>query len=154
MRTDIAQWNPNLLIRRLENKGRDLRDLRRAGRLRRATSCWIGTFFLFDFRRFIGTPPLPTLHTRLAPQVKPFWALAGRHSAPRARMLTRFTASFLRCRRDGAVAGHLLSDMTKMKMEDGGIQGSAKRWALGCVNSAFWLPLAAGGEFTQPRATF
>ena len=31
---------------------------------------------------------------------------------------------------------------------------SAKRWALGCVNFAFWLPLAAGGEFTQPRATF
>ena len=33
------------------------------------------------------------------------------------------------------------------------LQGSAKRWALGCVNSASWLPLAAGwGEFTQPRA--
>ena len=24
--------------------------------------------------------------------------------------------------------------------------------ALGCVNPASWLPLAAGGEFTQPRA--
>ena len=32
------------------------------------------------------------------------------------------------------------------------MQGSAKRWALGRVNPAPWLPLAAGGEFTQPRA--
>ena len=32
------------------------------------------------------------------------------------------------------------------------VQGSAKRWALGCVNPDSWLPLAAGGEFTQPRA--
>ena len=31
-------------------------------------------------------------------------------------------------------------------------QGSAKRWALGCVNPASSLPLSAGGEFTQPRA--
>ena len=28
----------------------------------------------------------------------------------------------------------------------------AKWWALGCVNPAFWLSLAAGGEFTQPGA--
>ena len=27
----------------------------------------------------------------------------------------------------------------------------AIRWALGCVNPASWLPLAAGREFTQPR---
>ena len=32
------------------------------------------------------------------------------------------------------------------------IQGSAIRWALGCVNPASWLPLAAEGEFTHPRA--
>ena len=32
------------------------------------------------------------------------------------------------------------------------VQGSAKRWALGCVNLASWLPLAAGGEFPKPRA--
>ena len=32
------------------------------------------------------------------------------------------------------------------------VQGSAKRWFLGCVNPAFWLPLAEGGEFMQPRA--
>ena len=32
------------------------------------------------------------------------------------------------------------------------VQGWAKEWALGCVNPASWLPLAAGGEFTQPRA--
>ena len=31
------------------------------------------------------------------------------------------------------------------------IQGSAKRWTLSCVNPAFWLLLAARGEFTQPR---
>ena len=31
------------------------------------------------------------------------------------------------------------------------IQGSAKWWALGCVNPACWFHLAAGGEFTQPR---
>ena len=29
------------------------------------------------------------------------------------------------------------------------IQGLAKEWAIGCVNFASWLPLAAGGEFTQ-----
>ena len=27
-----------------------------------------------------------------------------------------------------------------------------KRWSLGCVNPASWLPLAAVGDFTQPRA--
>ena len=32
------------------------------------------------------------------------------------------------------------------------VQGWAKGWALGCVNPASWLPLAARGEFTQPRA--
>ena len=32
------------------------------------------------------------------------------------------------------------------------IQGLAKRWVLGCVITASWLPLAAGGEFTQPRS--
>ena len=32
------------------------------------------------------------------------------------------------------------------------VQGWAKEWALGCVNPASRLPLAAGGEFTQPRA--
>ena len=34
------------------------------------------------------------------------------------------------------------------------IQGSAsaERWTLGCVNPASWLPMAAGGELTQPRA--
>ena len=32
------------------------------------------------------------------------------------------------------------------------LQGWAKEWALGCVYPASWLPLAAGGEFTQPRA--
>ena len=32
------------------------------------------------------------------------------------------------------------------------IQGSAKSWSISCVNPASWLPLAAGGEFTQPRA--
>ena len=32
------------------------------------------------------------------------------------------------------------------------VQGSANRWALGCVNPAPWLPLASGGEFTQTRA--
>ena len=32
------------------------------------------------------------------------------------------------------------------------VQGWAKEWALGCVNPASWLSLAAGGEFTQPRA--
>ena len=31
------------------------------------------------------------------------------------------------------------------------LQGSAKRWALGCVNPASWLSLAAEREFTQPR---
>ena len=31
------------------------------------------------------------------------------------------------------------------------IQGSAIRWALGCVNPASWFPLAVGGKFTQPR---
>ena len=31
------------------------------------------------------------------------------------------------------------------------IQGSAKRWALGCVIPASWVPLAAEREFTQPR---
>ena len=31
------------------------------------------------------------------------------------------------------------------------VQGSAKRWALGCVIPASWLPLAATGEFTHPR---
>ena len=28
----------------------------------------------------------------------------------------------------------------------------ALRWALGCVNTASWLPLAVGREFMQPRA--
>ena len=32
------------------------------------------------------------------------------------------------------------------------IQGSAIRGVLGCVNPAYVLPLAVGGEFTQPRA--
>ena len=32
------------------------------------------------------------------------------------------------------------------------LQGWEKKWALGCVNPASWLPPAAGGEFTQPRA--
>ena len=32
------------------------------------------------------------------------------------------------------------------------VQESAKRWTLGCVNPAFWLPLATGSEFTQPTA--
>ena len=32
------------------------------------------------------------------------------------------------------------------------LQGSAKRWTLGCVNPASWLSLAAGDEFTQPTA--
>ena len=32
------------------------------------------------------------------------------------------------------------------------LQGSAKRWAPGCVNPASWLPLATGHEFTQRRA--
>ena len=27
-----------------------------------------------------------------------------------------------------------------------------QKGALGCVNPASWLPLAAGGEFKQPRA--
>ena len=27
-----------------------------------------------------------------------------------------------------------------------------EEWSLGCVNPASWLPLAAGDEFTQPRA--
>ena len=31
------------------------------------------------------------------------------------------------------------------------LQGSAKEWSLGCANPASWLPLAAEGEFTQPR---
>ena len=31
------------------------------------------------------------------------------------------------------------------------LQGWAKEWTLGCVNPASWLPLVAGGEFTQPR---
>ena len=31
------------------------------------------------------------------------------------------------------------------------VQGSAKRWALGCMNPASLLPLATGSEFTQPR---
>ena len=33
-----------------------------------------------------------------------------------------------------------------------GVQGSAKRWALGCANPASWLPLTEGRKFTQPRA--
>ena len=32
------------------------------------------------------------------------------------------------------------------------VQGSAKRWTLGCMNPASWLPLAAGGMLMQPRA--
>ena len=36
-------------------------------------------------------------------------------------------------------------------VRDISVQGSAKRWSLGCVNSASWLPLDAGGGFTQPR---
>ena len=32
------------------------------------------------------------------------------------------------------------------------VQGSAKKWALGCVNPASWFPPVAGREFTQPRA--
>ena len=32
------------------------------------------------------------------------------------------------------------------------LQGWANEWALCCVNPASGLPLAAGGEFTQPRA--
>ena len=32
------------------------------------------------------------------------------------------------------------------------IQGSAKRWSLGCVNPASLLRLAMGSEFMQPRA--
>ena len=32
------------------------------------------------------------------------------------------------------------------------IQRWAIRWALGCVNSGSWLPLATGRKFTQPRA--
>ena len=32
------------------------------------------------------------------------------------------------------------------------LQGWAERWALGCVNPASCLLLAAGGELTQPRA--
>ena len=27
----------------------------------------------------------------------------------------------------------------------------AKRWSLGCMIPAFWLPMAAGCKFTQPR---
>ena len=32
------------------------------------------------------------------------------------------------------------------------VQRWAETWALSCVNPAPWLPLAAGREFTQPRA--
>ena len=32
------------------------------------------------------------------------------------------------------------------------VQGWAKECTLGCVNLTSWLPLAAGGEFTQPMA--
>ena len=32
------------------------------------------------------------------------------------------------------------------------IQRWAKEWMVGCVNTASWLPLAAGCEFSQPRA--
>ena len=32
------------------------------------------------------------------------------------------------------------------------VPGSAKRWALGCVNPTSWLPWPRGGVFTQPRA--
>ena len=32
------------------------------------------------------------------------------------------------------------------------VQRWAKKCSLGCVNPASWLPLAAGHEFTQPRA--
>ena len=35
-----------------------------------------------------------------------------------------------------------------------GIQGSAKRWGLGCVNPAFWLPLAAGASSRNLGPTF
>ena len=31
------------------------------------------------------------------------------------------------------------------------IKNWAKQWSLGWVNPASWLPLAAGGEYTQPR---
>ena len=33
------------------------------------------------------------------------------------------------------------------------IQRSAKRWALGCVNPASWLPLAAGGASSRNLGT-
>ena len=32
------------------------------------------------------------------------------------------------------------------------LQESVRKWSLGCVNPASSLPLAAGHEFTQPRA--
>ena len=40
----------------------------------------------------------------------------------------------------------------KFARQKSSVQGSTKRWALGCVNIASWLPLAAGRENTQPRA--
>ena len=47
--------------------------------------------------------------------------------------------------------GNLLAQKTTRTTLPHTVQGSAKRWALGCVNPAFWIPLAAGGVFTEPR---
>ena len=61
-----------------------------------------------------------------------------------------------------SISGKLLQNVTKNQTNlptpsmitayySSDVQGSAIRWALGCVNPASWFPLAVGGKFTQPR---
>ena len=46
-----------------------------------------------------------------------------------------------------------LQSMKEIKIgQETNLQGWAKEWTLGCVNPASKLPLAAGGELTQPGA--
>ena len=71
-----------------------------------------------------------------------FWKIQVQGSAKRLREYRLLNPSGRRKRID-ASQGPTFSQT---------VQWSAKRWALGCMNPAFWLPLAAGREFTQPRA--
>ena len=58
----------------------------------------------------------------------------------------------------GEVEGGLFRIATQEKCirnnlrDECGVQGSAKRCALGCVIPTSWPPLTAGAQFTQPRA--
>ena len=55
---------------------------------------------------------------------------------------------------DGDVTVARKKERAKSTTQIGGVQGSAKRWALGCVNPTSWLPLAMGASSRNLGTTF